>query len=135
MCGACFTKAVFVSKVGDVELPPLAVEQARALLAELLAAWQQGMCRPLPLAAKTAFAYLKAGSDAARTEYEGGYRQPGEVESDAYLLRVYPDFAALSRDGEFFELAERLLRPLHEAMHAGNDASAGRSAKAGRAVA
>ena len=124
-----------VSKVGDVELPPLAVEQARALLAELLAAWQQGMCRPLPLAAKTAFAYLKAGSDAARTEYEGGYRQPGEVESDAYLLRVYPDFAALSRDGEFFELAERLLRPLHEAMHAGNDASAGRSAKAGGAAA
>jgi exodeoxyribonuclease V gamma subunit len=47
------------------------------MLAELLAAWQQGMCRPLPLAAKTAFAYLKAGSDAARTEYEGGLSAAG----------------------------------------------------------
>jgi hypothetical protein len=72
-----------LSKTGDVELKPLPVEHAKAHLTALLAAWQDGMCRPLPLAAKTALEWLKAGdASKARTTYEGGFNQAGEVETD-----------------------------------------------------
>ncbi|HSO83814.1 exodeoxyribonuclease V subunit gamma [Thiocapsa sp.] len=108
-----------LSKAGDVELKPLPVEHAKAHLTALLAAWQLAMCRPLPLAAKTAFEWLKAGdASKARTTYEGGFMQTGEVATDPYLARAYPDFDALCASGEFAELAESLLRPLYTAMHA-----------------
>jgi exodeoxyribonuclease V gamma subunit len=110
-----------LSKAGDVELKPLPVEDAKAHLTALLAAWQLGMCRPLPLAAKTALEWLKAGDASnARKTYEGGYKKKGEVETDPYLARAYPDFDALCATGEFAELAESLLRPLYIAMHADN---------------
>jgi exodeoxyribonuclease V gamma subunit len=89
------------------------------------------MCRPLPLAAKTAFEWLKAGDAAkARGIFEGGYMQTGEVQTDAYLARAYPDFDALCASGEFAEWAERLLRPLYAAMHAGKEKTPARSAAA-----
>ncbi|RKT45867.1 DNA helicase/exodeoxyribonuclease V gamma subunit [Thiocapsa rosea] len=110
-----------LSKAGEVELKPLPVEQANAHLSALLAAWQVGMGRPLPLAAKTALEWLKAGDvSKARTTYEGGYKHIGEVETDAYVARAYPDFDRLRASGEFAELAEDLLRPLYRAMHADN---------------
>lgn len=108
-----------LSKAGDVELNPLPVEDAQAHLTDLLAAWQIGMRRPLPLAAKTALEWLKAGdASKARKTYEGGYKQSGEVENDAYLARAYPDFDALRASGEFAGLAETLLGPLYAAIHA-----------------
>jgi exodeoxyribonuclease V gamma subunit len=115
-----------LSKAGEVELKPLPVESAKAHLTALLAAWQKGMCRPLPLAAQTAFEWLKAGdASKARTTYEGGYMQTGEVGTDPYLARAYPDFDALCASGEFGTLAETLLRPLYEAI----PAEKGRSAR------
>jgi exodeoxyribonuclease V gamma subunit len=115
-----------LSKAGEVELKPLSVEEAKAHLTVLLAAWQEGLCRPLPLAAKTAFEWLKAGdASKARTTYEGGFNQTGEVQMDAYLARAYPDFDALCASGEFGTLAETLLRPLYEAI----PAEKGRSAR------
>ncbi|UHD17479.1 exodeoxyribonuclease V subunit gamma [Thiocapsa bogorovii] len=108
-----------LSKAGDVELKPLPVEHARAHLTALLAAWQEGMCRPLPLAAKTALEWLKAGDTSkARATYEGGYMRTGEVATDPYLSRAYPDFDALFASGEFAQLAESLLRPLYTAIYA-----------------
>ena len=108
-----------ISKAGDVELKPLELDQAKAYLTDLLEAWQEGMRRPLPLAAKTAFEWLKGGDkDAARKIYEGAYKRTGEVETDAYLARAYPDFDALCASGEFAAWAETLLRPLYMAMHA-----------------
>ena len=111
-----------LSKVGDVELAPLDPELARQQLSTLMAAWQAGMSRPLPLAAKTAFEWLK-GHDpvAARMTYEGGYQRTGEVETDPYLARVYPNFAALAARGDFATWAETLLRPLYAALHAPNN--------------
>ncbi|WP_295391950.1 exodeoxyribonuclease V subunit gamma [uncultured Thiodictyon sp.] len=118
LTGAPLTTQV-ISKVGDVELKPLTIEQAQALLTDLLAAWHAGMRQPLPLAAKTAFAWLKAGNEsAARKVYEGADQQRGEVETDAYLARAYPGFDALCADGAFTHWAETLLRPLFEALHA-----------------
>ena len=51
---------MIVSLKGEVELKPIAISEAEAHLKTLLAGWQLGMRRPLPLAAKTAFAWLKA---------------------------------------------------------------------------
>ncbi len=109
-----------LSKVGKVELPPLPPDQARGHLAELLRALEEGLRHPLPLATRTAFAWLKGGGDAgaARQTYDGGYNQQGEVETNPYLARVYPDFAALTADGTFTRLAETLYGPLLAALPA-----------------
>ncbi|MFM8332263.1 MAG: exodeoxyribonuclease V subunit gamma [Candidatus Methylumidiphilus sp.] len=108
---------VQVGPDGVVELPPLAPDEARACLAVLVQAWRGGMCRPLPLACKTAFAWLASNgdSDAARREYEGGYNTTGEVQQDAYLARAYPSFDSLvlaSADNGFEAWLERLYAPL-----------------------
>ena len=110
-----------ISPVGQVELAPLTSDVAEAYLTELLAARDVGMRRPLPLAVRTAFCWLKGGDAyAAAKTYEGTYGKKGEVETDPYLARAYPDFDALCASGEFAELAESLLRPLYTAMHADN---------------
>jgi len=108
-----------LNKKGRVELAPVSREQAEAWINEWLEAWSEGMRRPLPLAVRTAFAWLRTGDpDTARHTYEGGAYQTGEVETDACLGRAYPDFTALTASGEFYELAERLLRPLTNAIPA-----------------
>ena len=144
-CARGAVTTVVVSKKGVVALAPLEAAAAAERLRDLLAAWQAGMCRPLPLAARTAFAWLRAqpgsalggemerrdgergeqeeGSAAgkalaaARTVYEGGYGNDGELGASPYLRRAFPDFDALVGSGEFEALAERLLRPLHDAIH------------------
>ena len=103
-----------LSKVGQVTLAPLPPDQARRHLTTLLAAMAEGLRRPLPLATKTAFAWLRQGGDsgAPRQAYEGGYNFQGEVATDPYLARVYPDYAALIADGTFYRLAATLFGPL-----------------------
>ena len=56
--------------------------------------------------------------DAARVTYEGAGRQQGERDTNAYLLRAYPDFSALAASGELERLAVALLLPLHRAIPA-----------------
>jgi exodeoxyribonuclease V gamma subunit len=118
---------VVVSKIGSVELAPLADEKARAHLLVLLRAWDEGMRRPLPLAVNAAFAWLGKWSpetaadrtlarDAARAVYDGTSWQAGERDMNAYLQRVYPDFDALAASGDFERLAVDLLLPLHLAI-------------------
>lgn len=100
---------------GPISLPPLAQETARAWLDELVAAWRQGMARPLPLACKTAFAWLDGGEDAARAAYHGGYQYGGEVGEDLYLARAFPGFEQLLEAGEglgFEHWSGRLYAPL-----------------------
>ncbi len=118
---------VVVSKKGLVELLPRDPAEARQRLADLVCAWHDGMRRPLPLATRTAFAWLRAspqpGADpdkartAARKEYEGGFRPTGERDTSPCLRRAWPDFDALASGGEFEALAQHLLRPLQEALH------------------
>ncbi len=48
-----------VSIVGEVELMPLSIGEAEGHVKTLLSAWHLGMRQPLPLAARTAFAWLK----------------------------------------------------------------------------
>lgn len=127
------TTTLAVSKVGDVELAPLPEDVARAHLLTLLRAWDEGMRRPLPLAVRTAFAWLRklppgfdiahieASDDAwnaARVAYEGTSHTDGERDTSAYLCRAWPDFEALRVGGEFASLAAALLLPLQRAMPA-----------------
>lgn len=133
----CATTSLIVGKVGSVEFAPLTPEQARAHIEDLLAAWREGMRRPLPLAAKTAFAWLETrtkGGDAARLAYEGSYNVPGEAQTDPYLARAWPDFERLTAGGEFETLAERLLAPLYRAVFAGGNGGASVESGSGASI-
>jgi exodeoxyribonuclease V gamma subunit len=92
---------------GDVTVAfdPMPEGRAAALLSELAQSLREGMLRPLPVAAKTAFAFVlqeseEAGLDAARRCYDGeGDFVRGETAGDAYLMRAYPDFDQLLKAG------------------------------------
>ncbi|WP_232823545.1 exodeoxyribonuclease V subunit gamma [Dyella sp. C9] len=87
-------------------LHPIETADATRWLDELLAALLAGMQAPLPLARRTAFAWLqaddadKAGKQ-AQLAYEGNTfaRLHGELDDDAYLARAWPSFEALTAGG------------------------------------
>ncbi|MDP9902597.1 exodeoxyribonuclease V subunit gamma [Variovorax ginsengisoli] len=122
--------SVIVGKNGTVRLPPLDVQQALAHWHILLDAWAEGMRRPLPLAVKSGFAWLLKGgmpdgaatgeaAQAARDCYELHDPQNlrfSERDENPYLLRAWPQFDALWAGGAFAQWADRLLRPLHDAV-------------------
>ncbi|MGE7136050.1 exodeoxyribonuclease V subunit gamma [Luteibacter sp. NPDC031894] len=96
----------YVGPDGTIVMPPLNGEIARGYLLRVVQMWREGMRRPLPVALRTALAWL--GEDeykaeaAARTAYgpaAPGTRVPGEVDNDAYLRRAFPQFAALLGNG------------------------------------
>lgn len=109
---------------------PLAAKSAFTWLGTMASPGQiEGVVDALPAEkdrrkADTESATLPLGSafekavKATRTIYEGANKKKGEVETNAYLQRAYPDFNALSASGEFADLAETLLRPLQRAMTA-----------------
>ena len=103
----------------QIVLPAIDAAQAAPWLDELLGALRQGMNAPLPLARRTAFAWLQAGDeDKARKQallaYEGNTfaHIAGEVDDDAYLARAWPSFDALLAGGFVNWLS--LYRPLLE---------------------
>jgi exodeoxyribonuclease V gamma subunit len=87
---------------------PIEKELACHMLDTLLDAWKEAMRRPLPVAAKTALAWVAAEGDpdedaprlaAERTYDAGGEWRRGEVDGDPYLGRTFADFVALDRGG------------------------------------
>jgi exodeoxyribonuclease V gamma subunit len=102
-------------------LAPFEEPVARRLLGDLLQAWQAGMRQPLPIAVKTAFAWLgqsdPAKADAAaRKAYEGdGQNSEGERRESPALARQFADFDALTADETFSDWCDALYRPLLEA--------------------
>jgi exodeoxyribonuclease V gamma subunit len=107
-------------------LPP---SRAAALLDELLQAWRAAMDTPLPIARRSAFAWLASldgkrdPAAVARECYEGNSFSgvPGEGSQDAYLAVAWPDFSALLQAG--FETWLHLYRPLTEALLPTEDAA------------
>lgn len=103
-----------------VELPRIEPAQARAWLQGIAQAWWWNMRTPLPLACKTAFAWLGAADDkqlqAAEKVYTGdGFQTPGEVDQDRYLARQFADLEqllAVNVGGDFKDWLERLYLPL-----------------------
>ena len=102
-------------------LAPLSESAALDILGNLLQAWQSGMCQPLPVAVKTAFAWLSqtdpAKADAAaRKAYEGdGQTTEGERRESPALARQFADYDALIADEMFPDWCDALYRPLLEA--------------------
>ncbi len=108
----------------EVVLPPLRRKEAMALLQQLADAWREGMSRPLPLACKTAFAWLGAAGKAAEADsepvwevarmvYEGDQNNRGEVQDSAALGKCFPQFSTMPRDA-FAHWAKTLYEPLFE---------------------
>ena len=82
---------------------------AERALAELVAAWRDGMAFPMPFAPMTALA--QAAGQAAADVYDGGKQRDGEGREFA-MNRCYPDFEALTASGRFDQAVERLFQPL-----------------------
>ncbi|WP_109126191.1 exodeoxyribonuclease V subunit gamma [Dyella sp. C11] len=87
-------------------LQPMDADDARMCLNALLSCLREGMRMPLPIARKTAFAWLQNMDDPekarkqAQLAYEGsGFGGVGEVQEDAYLARAWPHFEALEAGG------------------------------------
>ncbi|KAB0490203.1 exodeoxyribonuclease V subunit gamma [Pseudomonas vancouverensis] len=102
-------------------LGPLEEASAQRILSDVLMAWKTGMRQPLPIAVKTAFAWLgqtdpvKAEA-AARKAYEGdGLTTDGERAESPALTRQFADFDALTADETFIDWCNALYRPLFEA--------------------
>lgn len=102
-------------------LKPLEKDAAEQFLGHLLLARQTGMSTPLPVAAKTAFAWLEQGDPgkalaAAAKAYDGdGISHDGERSESTALARQFSDFAALTASEEFEGWCESLYRPLYDA--------------------
>jgi exodeoxyribonuclease V gamma subunit len=118
--GMAMTTALVASD-DSLILEPIARERALRTLGDLLQAWQAGMRQPLPIAVKTAFAWLgqtdplKAQA-AARKAYEGdGLTTDGERRESVALARQFADYDALVADETFADWCDALYRPLLEA--------------------
>ena len=120
---------VVVSKAGTATFSPLTLPQAEQAWGDLLAAWQEGMTRPLPFVQACSDAWwlsqLKEGADsakprdAARKAYEHHEPEHGaraEREQNPCAARAFPDFEALWAGGEFAHWARTLLGPLRQAL-------------------
>lgn len=125
---ACATgtllSSFLVGPDGEIALKPIAAEVAEKHLADLAEAWYVGMSKPLPLACKTAFAWLSGGEkaeEAAQKTYEGdGFNFDGEG-ADAYLARTYSDYEQLRGQAEFEIWLGRIYQPLFEAIQSPDD--------------
>jgi len=118
--GMALTTALVASD-DSLLLAPMDESTARKILGDLLMAWQSGMRQPLPIAVKTAFAWLgqtdpvKAAA-AARKAYEGdGQTTDGERRESPALARQFADYDALTADETFPDWCDALYRPLLEA--------------------
>ncbi|UOA10314.1 exodeoxyribonuclease V subunit gamma [Methylobacter sp. S3L5C] len=84
-----------------IEIALLEQTAAFAQLNTLVTAWYLGMQAPLPVACKTAFAWLGASPDnamdIAKSTYQGDDWTKGEVAYDAYLARFFPTFSHLNQ--------------------------------------
>lgn len=109
-------------------LKPLDADDARMCLNAMLSSLREGMRMPLPIARKTAFAWLQNVDDPEKARkqallaYEGsGFGGGvGEVREDAYLARAWPRFDALEAGGFHHWLA--LYQPMMAAVANGADA-------------
>lgn len=95
-----------VGRDAAIVMRPLEPAQSRATLALLMQCWLEGMGKPLPVACNAALALL-AGED-ARAAYDGSFTVPGEVDRDACLARLWPDYAALAAEAQWPVYAQSL---------------------------
>ncbi|SDS62303.1 exodeoxyribonuclease V subunit gamma [Pseudomonas prosekii] len=118
--GLSMTTALVASD-DSLLLEPLEKGAALRALGNLLLAWQTGMRQPLPIAVKTAFAWLGQADPvkaeaAARKAYEGdGQTTDGERRESPALARQFANYDSLVADETFAGWCDSLYRPLLEA--------------------
>ncbi len=94
-----------------IKIAPVDSETAKTYLKNLVTVRYEGLKLPLPVAIKSAFAYLQEQD--AKAKYEGDFIT-GEVDEDAYLKRFYPTFEELNSNGEFKKWAGILYEPIFQ---------------------
>ncbi len=104
-------QGVVVARDGVLNITPMPQALAQSTLLMLLGVWHQGMNAPLPLPPKTALAWLASKDRDATSDYEGGFKKRGDIEEPC-MARIYPDYAALTADGQFEHLARLVYQPL-----------------------
>ncbi len=113
------SQTLVIGADGVIEIAALTETEAYELLKTLVQAWQKGIQTPLPIACKTAFAWLNASSQEnamaeAQKQYDGDDWNNGEVDFDGYLDRFFPNFASLTTEqANFEELANSVYGPVH----------------------
>jgi len=123
------TTSAQVGLDGWVQFNPLSADSAKAQLHHLVDAYVQAWQAPLPVARKTACAWLNAQRSqdphplvAARSKFEGGHMLSGEYPESTSLQRVFNSFDDLAP--HLPKWAERLYGPMIDAavlMPAGSD--------------
>ena len=114
------TTSAQVGLDGWVQFNPLSPDGAKAQLHHLVDAYVQAWQAPLPVARKTACAFLNAQRSqdphpllAARSTFEGGHMQSGEYPESTTLQRVFNSFDDLAP--HLSAWAERLYGPMVDA--------------------
>ncbi|MDX1678267.1 exodeoxyribonuclease V subunit gamma [Arsukibacterium sp.] len=122
--GPCQT--IVLSQAGEVTFAQLTEKAAAEQLNPLLSYYLQAHQAPWPLELECAILYLQQTDSGkfsreqilAQCEkcYQGDSYNPGVVQFNPYLQRLFPDFQQLTASGDFARLAERLYRPLLTAL-------------------
>jgi exodeoxyribonuclease V gamma subunit len=80
----------------QVKLPHLERTQAMEILGTLVATWREAWVRPLPVAIKSAWAFVQTpdedANEKAREAFEGSFMRDGEHARSAYLQRAFEHF-------------------------------------------
>jgi exodeoxyribonuclease V gamma subunit len=114
------TKSVQIGFDAAVEFQPIAADTAQAHLQNLCDAYLQAWALPLPVAAKTACAWVmgvygssKDPMGKAQAAFEGGFGKSGEYTGSPALQRVFNSFEDIQLT--LADWAARLYEPMHKA--------------------
>lgn len=103
-------QGMVVGRDACLHIQPMDAPEAQRALQALLDVWRAGHNQPVPLPFRTGLA--QADIKAAVSMYEGGFNSRGESE-DMSWQRLFPDYAALSADGQLETLAQIVYAPMH----------------------
>lgn len=114
-----------LSPQGMVMFEPVETIRAKSMIEDILHAWDLGMSQPLPIACRSALAWLRSlgpSGDGGEVpaDHTAWVRASEEYEHEVmwcpYLSRTYPDFDALTAPGMFAQWAARLYGGLANAI-------------------
>lgn len=118
------TQTFVIAQESSISFASLDAERAQQIVQDWLECWYSGLNAPIPVALKTAMAFLKDQADtekkgkphnSAQTAYEGGFNTTGEVQQSAALARQYPSYADLLADETFADWTDLLYGALFNA--------------------
>ncbi|MBM33877.1 MULTISPECIES: exodeoxyribonuclease V subunit gamma [unclassified Arsukibacterium] len=125
-------QSIVLSQAGELHFTALETVAATERLNLLLSYYLQAHQTPWPLELESAMLYLQQQDKNKYTteqifqqcekRYQGDSYNPGIVQQNLYLQRLFTDFNQLTASGDFFQLAELLYRPLYCAVYQADNA-------------